>query len=82
MKGIEFKPIEAKMAAILEDGQPHLADELHTCLYDELSPRGNISPHLSGIRKKIAVYDLAVVIVYIKRKVHYQLVRKYTPIRG
>lgn len=45
-----FPPTQQRMYDVLADGFPHSADELWECLNDELAPRKNISPHVTGLR--------------------------------
>lgn len=48
-----FTPVEARMLAVLADGEAHRDVELHACLNDTMSPVRNIRAHISVLRRKL-----------------------------
>lgn len=71
----QYTPTEQRMLDLLGDGQPHRREELHACLYDDLSVCSNIQPHLSRIRRKIRPRGLEIVCELLSRRICYRLVR-------
>ena len=45
--------VQERMLAMLADGQAHTTQELHCCLYDELTPLLTVRVHISYLRRKI-----------------------------
>ena len=49
----KFTPTQVRMLQVLSDGEPHTYQELHNCLRDELSYKGNMYCHITILRKKL-----------------------------
>ncbi len=49
----DLTPVEQRMMDVLADGLPHTPQELHACLWDELSPLRNIRAHVTRLRTKL-----------------------------
>lgn len=79
---IRWTKTQARILALLADGEPHTGEAVHQCLFDELGSRRNIHPHLVRIRKLLPP-DETIRCVQINRVIHYQhvLLRKKTPSR-
>lgn len=41
------------MLLLLSDEKPHTREELHACLWDELSQLTSIKPHIHALRKEL-----------------------------
>lgn len=70
-----YTPTERRMLALLRDGLPHLREELHACLYDEMAELSAIQPHLSHIRQKLRPHGEDIICELHKRTIHYRHVR-------
>jgi DNA-binding winged helix-turn-helix (wHTH) protein len=70
-----FPPVQQRMLELLSDGLPHSKEELHDCLYDELSNIATIQKHISLIRKQLRPHGQDILIEFIRRRVHYRHVR-------
>ncbi len=68
-----YTPTQQAMLKILEDGELHTPEELHTCLWDEEGPLTNIGAHLTAIRWKLRLQDKAVAFIRVNGKSFYQL---------
>ena len=77
-----FTPTQAKMLAVLADGQPHTRAELHACLVDELGPGSNIRPHLSAIRKKLRPIGQDIICEAVNYKYFYRHIRLLAPVKS
>lgn len=71
---IEFSPVQTKMMKILRDGQPHAKEELHKCLWDELSGPNAVNMQISYMRKKLLNCNHAILNQQIDGKVFFRLV--------
>ena len=74
--GNGYTPIQRKMLDILKDGEAHHPLELHKCLADELGPRSNIGAHLTALREKLRPKGINIALIYDRRRLLYQLVRR------
>ena len=70
-----FPPTQQRMYDVLSDGFPHSVDELWECLNDELAPRKNISPHVTGLRSALRPMGYGVHCDESSRPPTYALVR-------
>lgn len=48
-----WTPTEARLLAVLADGQPHKRDELFRCLGDELAKPTAVNVHFSQMRRRL-----------------------------
>lgn len=71
--------VQLRILTLLRDGLPHTMEEVRCCLYDDMGPMSNIHAHLTAIRKKLQPQQLDINPKFIKRKMHYRLVRVYVP---
>ena len=46
-------PTEHKMLQILGDKESHGVDELHGCLFDDMSALSAVQPHITHLRQKL-----------------------------
>lgn len=67
--------VQQRMLAVLADGKPHRAEELHACLMDEMGASRNIRAHLTAIRKQLRPKGEDIVCVFVDRKYQYRWVR-------
>jgi hypothetical protein len=67
--------VRKKMLDILSDGMPHTAEELHACLWDELSPVGNIRKHLSLLNQYLKPKAMIILHQSLNKRWHYRLTR-------
>lgn len=74
-------PVQAKMLAILADGQFHRREELYTCLSDDLGPITNINAHVSQIRKRLRLYGEDIACERLGGQISYRHVRLRGPAR-
>jgi hypothetical protein len=72
--GLSLPPVQARMWAVLRDGQPHTPEELHACLYDERGAASNIRAHLTAIRRELRARGETVKCVIHRRRACYQWV--------
>lgn len=49
----EFTPTEERMLVVLSDGDRHKKEELHKCLFDELSQLMTVNYHIQNMRRKL-----------------------------
>jgi hypothetical protein len=68
--------IQDQMLELLQDGQPHPMDELHSLCGPSL--RGVVPTHICMIRKRLPEGQ-AILCVLVKRSLHYQLVFLFNP---
>lgn len=47
------KTVKERMLLLLSDEQPHTKEELHACLWDELSQLSAIGPRIHELRKDL-----------------------------
>ena len=69
-----YTPTHKRMLAVLRDGQPHSREEMHACLWDELSKRSAIQRHLSTLRALLRPRR-DIIVQYYKRSLYYRLIR-------
>ena len=48
-----FTPTQQRILAMLADGTGHTAEELHSCLNDELQSTSAVKVHVCEIRKRL-----------------------------
>lgn len=72
---MRLTPTQKKMLQLLSDGMPHSRAEVHACLPDELGARTNIYPHLSGIRRQLKEIGEAILVEFIRGRLHFRHVR-------
>lgn len=70
-----FTPIETRMLKVLSDGLDHKREELHACLYDELSNLSAIQPHISRLRRKLHPIGQDIVCIISRGNILYRNVR-------
>lgn len=70
-----FTPIQSRMLEVLSDGMPHIMDELHACLNDDLGPRSNIYYHISNLRQKLRPRGQDIICEFIRRRTYYRHVQ-------
>lgn len=73
-------PIYKQLYELMKDGKPHHRDEIHSYCGPS-SPRA-ISTHIHVIRRKLLKENEALLCVITERRVHYQLVYLYAPLRS
>ena len=71
-----YLSVPARIYARLKDGQPHSKWELlHLLPHTDYKDVGNIvEQHVSAVRKNLPP-DLEIVVVWIRRKLYYRLIR-------
>ncbi len=69
--------VQARMLALLSDGQPHSRESLHALLWDTDAPVGNIHTHISTLRKKLRPLGQWIVCEYARRTIHYRRIILY-----
>lgn len=74
MAQAKFTPTEQRIFNKLADLEPHTAEDLLTCLPDELSTGPNLHPHITGIRNKIAHLNITIMSRFLQRKPRFQIV--------
>lgn len=67
------KSLNDQIKEMLEDGKPHLIDDLHSLCYP--SSRGTVHSHVWRIRKQIEGEGKDILCVVRNRRLHYQMVR-------
>lgn len=78
-----FTPTQERILATLDDGNPHPAAELRSCLDDELAGNTALHFHVSVIRKKIRPAGQDIATHRVGRVTYYALVRLVgSPYRG
>lgn len=73
----ELTRVQARMLALLSDGQPHSREALHALLWDTDAPVGNIHTHISTLRKKLRPLGQWIVCEYARRTIHYRRIVLY-----
>lgn len=61
-----FTPTQSRIMAVLSDGRAHSAQELQSCLYDDLGVITNVKFHITMIRKILR--PLGQDIVFLRRE--------------
>lgn len=67
-----FTKTERRLYDVLSDGKPHRLNELHECLNGEQSA---VYQQMSNMRKKLRPRGLDIVVVNIRRRNFYQIIR-------
>lgn len=70
-----FTPTETRIMNVLIDGEGHTLQELHKCLFDELSSVAGVKVQIHRIRKYIRTIGQDIVTRKIEGTVFYKLVR-------
>lgn len=70
----KLSPTEQRLYDTLKDGRPHRREELHTCLFDEMSGRTALRYHISNLRKKL-LNGYEIICVFYQRTWSYRMVR-------
>lgn len=72
---MEFSPTQTRMLILLSDGRPHTKEELHGCLWDELSKKSAINYHLLLLRKLLRTRGEDIICEFSRRRRVYRHVR-------
>ena len=78
-KKVTFTNTEAKIMAILEDGEAHSREELHKCLWDEYAAVTTVNVHLTHLRTKLRPIGKEIVRTTVNREYGYRLVSFHIP---
>jgi hypothetical protein len=73
-----LKPTERRIYDCLIDGQLHLVEELHGCLWDELGPLRNVEAHLTSLRKHLRQDGKTIKCQRLQGRTYYHLVRIFS----
>ncbi len=76
---IHMNPTERRINQLLSDGKPHLKEEIHACLYDELSDIKTIRYHISTLRKVVRLLGEEIICEFANRRIMYRKVRLLVP---
>lgn len=72
---LRLTPTQRRMLAVLKDGKPHLSNELHACLYDELADKKHgIRTHIYSLRKAVREQSREILCIQVGRATFYQIV--------
>lgn len=74
-----YTPTEARIVAVLADGQPHTREELEETIGNPLNCRQTLNTHISAIRKKLRPRGQDIIGEYVRRQCHYRHVILYRP---
>lgn len=70
-----FTPTQARILQLLSDGRPHMREEIHECLDDDLAQLSAIKRHLSDMRKHLHPIGETIACVLWNGKICYQQFR-------
>lgn len=68
----KFTPTELRILRLLNDGRPHLRDDIHKECFDSLTDIGVVSNNISRIRKQVRRVGQDVVCTLVGGRVNYQ----------
>ena len=71
-----YTPTHKRMLALLRDGQPHSREEMHACLWDELSKMSAVKHQVCMLRALLKPRR-DIIVQYYKRSLYYRLIRVY-----
>lgn len=73
---IQFTPTEQRIFKILEDGMPHLREDLYPCIEDQLADMPVVlNVHIGRMRRKLETIGQDILCILRHRKIGYQQVR-------